>query len=74
MSSIDRYLCKALGAYPYNLEETIESLDYALSGNHNDVATLCLYGKVYAEQFQDYSTAKSYFQEALAADMGAVLV
>ncbi|MBK7638263.1 MAG: hypothetical protein WAT22_10865 [Saprospiraceae bacterium] len=74
MSSIDRYLSKALDAYPYNLEEVIESLDYALSGDNNNAATLCLYGRVYAEQLQDYVTAKAYFQDALAADMRAVFV
>ncbi len=74
MSSIDKYLCKALDAYPYYLEEVIESLEYALSGDNNNAATLCLYGRVYAEQLQDYSTAKTYFQDALAADMKAVFV
>ena len=74
MSSIDRYLVKALDAYPYNLEEAIESLDYALSGDNNNAATLCLYGRVYAEQLQDYSMAKTYFQDALAADIKAVFV
>lgn len=74
MSSIDKYLIKALDAYPYNLEEAIESLDYALSGDHNNAATLCLYGRVYAEQLQDYDTAKMYFQDALAADIKAVFV
>jgi hypothetical protein len=29
---------------------------------------------VYAEQLQDYVTAKAYFQDALAADMRAVFV
>jgi tetratricopeptide (TPR) repeat protein len=74
MSSIDKYLVKAIDAYPYNLEEAIESLDYALSGDHNNATTLCLYGRVYAEQLQDYATAKTYFQEALAADIKAVFV
>lgn len=74
MSSIDKYLIKALDAYPYNLEEAIESLDYALSGDHNNAATLCLYGRVYAEQLQDYATAKTYFQDALVADIRAVFV
>ena len=55
MSSIDRYLVKAIDAYPYNLEEAIESLDYALSGDNNNAATLCLYGRVYAEQLQAVS-------------------
>jgi hypothetical protein len=49
-------------------------LDYALSGDHNNAATLCLYGRVYAEQLQDYATAKTYFQDALAADIKAVFV
>jgi len=74
MCSIDKYLVKALDAYPYNLEEAIESLDYALSGDNNNAATLCLYGRVYAEQLQDYSMAKTYFQDALAADIKAVFV
>ncbi len=74
MSSIDKYLVKAIDAYPYNLEEAIESLDYALSGDHNNAATLCLYGRVYAEQLQDFATAKRYFQDALAADMRAVFI
>ena len=63
-----------MDAYPYYLEEAIESLDYALSGDNNNAATLCLYGRVYAEQLQDYATAKMYFQDALAADIKAVFV
>lgn len=74
MSSIDKYLCKALDAYPYYLEEVIESLEYALSGDNNNAATLCLYGRVYAEQLQDYATSKTFFQDALAADIRAVFV
>jgi tetratricopeptide (TPR) repeat protein len=72
--SIDKYLCKAIDAYPYHLEEVIESLDYAMSGDNKNAATLCLYGRVYAEQLQDYLLAKSYFQDALAADINAVFV
>ena len=74
MSSIDRYLIKAIDAYPYNLEDTIESLDYAMSGDSNNAATLCLYGRVYAEQLLDFMSAKVYFQDALAADIHAVFV
>jgi hypothetical protein len=36
--------------------------------------TLCLYGKVYAEQFLDYKSAIQYFSDALAADLDAVYV
>ena len=74
MSLIDRYLCKAIDAYPYNLEDVIENLEYALSSDNNNAATLCLYGRVYAEQLHDYAMAKTYFQEALAADIHSVTV
>ena len=65
MSSIDKYLCKVPNAYPYYLEAAIESLEYNMSVDNNNAATLCLYGRVYAEQLQDYATAKMYFQDAL---------
>lgn len=70
----DKYLFQALDNYPYSLIETIESLDYALSYNDKNTATLCLYGRVQAEQLQDYETAKRYFQEALAVNIDAVSV
>tara|TARA_R110000850_G_scaffold277058_1_gene421834 strand:+ start:53647 stop:54183 length:537 start_codon:yes stop_codon:yes gene_type:complete len=63
------YIFKAMDAYPYNLEETIEALNYALSYDKNNVQALCLMAKFSAEQLGDYETAKSYFAEALAQKM-----
>jgi len=63
------YLFKALDAYPFNLEETIESLNYALSYNPKDAEALLLMGKVYAYQLKDYETAKQYFEEAMIQKM-----
>ena len=60
------YLFKALDAYPYCLEETMEALNYALSYNNKDVLVLCLMGRVHAEQLQNYTVAKQYFEEALS--------
>jgi len=60
------YLFKALDAYPYELEETIEALNYALSYDPNDVEALRLMGLVYSEQLRDYEQAKLCFQRALA--------
>lgn len=60
------YVLKALDAYPYDLEETLEALNYALSYNNKDVHALCLMGRMYSEQLQDYETAKQYFVEALS--------
>ena len=60
------YLFKAIDAYPYDLAETLESLNYALSYNENNAEALYLMGVVYAEQLHDYETAISYFEEAIA--------
>ena len=72
MKTVDKYLFQALDNYPYSLEETIESLDYALSYNNKNVMALCLYGRVQSEQLQDYEAAKVYFQEALAINIYAI--
>lgn len=74
MKTVDKYLFQALDNYPYSLEETIESLDYALSYNDKNVMALCLYGRVQTEQLADYEEAKRYFQEALAININAVAV
>ena len=74
MKTIDKYLFQAIDNYPYWLEGTIESLDYALSYNDKNPMTLCLYGRIQAEQLQDFEEAKRYFQEALAIDIQAVAV
>jgi len=65
-NSHNSYLYKAIDAYPYCIEETMEALNYALSYNNKDVLALCLMGRVYSEQFQDYTLAKQYFEEALS--------
>lgn len=46
MKSIDKYLFQAMDNYPYCLEETIESLDYALSYDDKNVTALCLYARI----------------------------
>ncbi len=65
----NNYLFKALDAYPYELEETLEALNYALSYNSQDAQALCLMGRLYSEQLKDYNTAKQYFAEAVAQEM-----
>ncbi|WP_284652465.1 hypothetical protein [Flavobacterium terrisoli] len=74
MKAVDKYLFQALDNYPYSLVETIESLDYALAYNEKSTMALCLYGRVHAEQLQDYEEAKRFFQEALAINVYAVVV
>lgn len=68
------YLFQALDAYPYNLEETLEALNYALSYNSSDAHALYLMGRVYAEQLEEYETAKAYFAEAVAKQLEKTIV
>ncbi|MRX68399.1 tetratricopeptide repeat protein [Flavobacterium resistens] len=74
MKTIDKYLFQALDNYPYSLEETIESLDYAFSYDDKNTMVLCLYGRIQAEQLLNYEEAKSYFQQALAINIHALEV
>lgn len=74
MKTIDKYLFQALDSYPYSLEETIESLDYAFSYDAKNTMVLCLYGRIQAEQLWNYEEAKNYFQEALSININALEV
>jgi tetratricopeptide (TPR) repeat protein len=74
MKSVDKYLFQALDNYPYWLEGTIESLDYTLSYDDKNTTALCLYGRIHAEQLQDYEGAKNYFQQAISIDILALEV
>ncbi|WP_299434290.1 hypothetical protein [uncultured Aquimarina sp.] len=69
---LDKYLFQALDAYPYNLEEAVESLNYALSYDDKNPIALCLMGQIYAESLKNYETAKEYYQQALAEDIYAL--
>ena len=74
MKTIDKYLFQAMDNYPYCLEETIESLDYALSYDDNHTMALCLYARMQAEQLLNYEEAKNYFQQALSSNINAIEV
>ncbi|WP_296150456.1 hypothetical protein [uncultured Flavobacterium sp.] len=74
MKTIDKYVFQALDNYPYSLEETIESLDYAFSYDAKNTMVLCLYGRIQAEQLLNYDEAKNYFQEVLAINIHALEV
>lgn len=70
----DTHLFEALDAYPYNLSEAIESLNYALSYDNKNTLAICLKGRIYAEQLKDYEQAKLCYEEALAVDIHALEV
>lgn len=71
---LNSYLLKAIDAYPYEVEETVENLNYALSYEANNAYALFLMGRIHAEHFCDYEKAKQYYAEALANKMDFVKV
>jgi tetratricopeptide (TPR) repeat protein len=66
---MNHYFIKAWDNYPYNLLETVENLEYAVSTDVNNPLIYVLYGRMYAEQFKDYTIAINYFQEAMEKDI-----
>ena len=47
----NNYIFKALENYPYDLEEVMEALNYALSADDKNTMALTLMGRMYAENF-----------------------
>lgn len=64
----DQYYLKALDEYPYNLEDAVENLNYALSYDSEHSGANYLMGKLYMEQFQKFELAEEYFIAAMASD------
>lgn len=64
----DKYYIKASDVYPYDIEETLENLEYALSYNTDHVAANTLMGVLRMESFHDYAGAEEHFCIAMAAD------
>ena len=71
MTLVNNHIFKALDAYPYDLEEAIEALDYALAYDAKNTMALCLMGRIYAEALHDYEKAKTFYTEALAENVNA---
>ncbi|RNC88098.1 MAG: hypothetical protein ED556_02610 [Winogradskyella sp.] len=71
MTLVNNYIFKALDAYPYELEEAIEALNYALSYDEKNTMALCLMGRIYAETLHDYEKAKTVYSEALTENVNA---
>lgn len=67
----NNYVFKALENYPYDLEEVMEALSYALSNDDNNTMALTLMGKVHAEKLYKYEEAITYFKQALAENIRA---
>lgn len=68
----NKYYFQALDNFPYNMEDTMEALNYALSYDPNQADCLCLLARVYAEVLNDYTTAKEYFERAMASNLHCI--
>jgi tetratricopeptide (TPR) repeat protein len=68
---VNNYVFKALENYPYDLDEVMEALNYALAYDAKNTMALTLLGKVYAEKLYKYNEAIAYFKEALAENINA---
>lgn len=69
----NKYYLQALDAYPYDLGEAIESLNYALSYNQENAQAHCLLGQLYMDHLKDYSKAEHHYEQALISDMHYVI-
>lgn len=63
------YLFKALDAYPFELETTVESLNYALSYEPENTEALYVMADLYGYQLGDYETAKLYYEKVLSINL-----
>jgi tetratricopeptide (TPR) repeat protein len=68
LSIADQYYAKALDEYPFNLEEFVESLNYALSYDSEHVGANSLMARFYHEKMKDYDKSAYYYEAALASD------
>lgn len=67
----NNYVFKALEYYPYDLEEVMEALNYALSYDDKNTMALTLMGRVCAEKLYKYDEAILYYKEALSENINA---
>ena len=74
MNQKNTYLIKALDNYPYNLEETVASLNFALSYDPKDTHALCLQGRIEVDVYQNYEAAIECYQEALGENVNATFI
>ncbi len=68
----DSYYLKALDLYPYELDQVIEALTFAISYDNDHAGAHCLLGKLNLYQLGKYYEAEDHFVKALASDIDYV--
>ena len=64
----DQYFLKASDHYAYDMEQTVESLNYALSYDEMHPAANCLMGRLLMEKLKRFSEAIHCFERAMVED------
>jgi tetratricopeptide (TPR) repeat protein len=67
------YYLKALDSYPYDLQEFLENINYALSYDEDHADAHCLMGQFYKDQLYKFDDARYHFERALVTDMNHVM-
>ncbi|PHR72938.1 MAG: hypothetical protein COA67_03985 [Lutibacter sp.] len=68
---INNYVFKALDSFDYDLAQTMEALNYAISYDDKNTMALTLMGRVYAEKLYKYDEAIGYYKEVLGININA---
>lgn len=68
INTADQYYLKAEDAYGYDIGETIENLNYALSYDEEHIQANLLMAKVLAWEFENWQEAEQYFTRIIAID------
>ncbi len=74
LSLAETYYLKALSAYPFDMEEVCESLNYALSYDEEHGPSHVLLAKVYAKFLGNFEFARKHFELAMLYDVENVSV
>lgn len=69
LSIADQYYVKAFDNYPFEIENTVENLSYALSYDEHHVQANCLMGQVQMYIFKDFKEATNFFEQALVSSL-----
>ena len=64
----DKYYIKALDNYPYDLEISLENLNYALSSNRDHAGANHLMAQLHMDYLNDFRNAMHYLERALACE------
>ena len=65
----DQYYLKAVDFYPYDLAQTTEALNYALSYDSEHSQANCLMGRLHMEVLKNFETAEQYFEAAIVSNL-----